>query len=66
MPSLGEPLELCVCVCVCVCVRGTIVLKSNVIGHIQIFTDVIGHIQIFSRCYCGCSEMLMFLAPTVQ
>lgn len=28
--------------------------KQNHIGH------------ILSRCYCGCSEMLTFLAPTVQ
>jgi hypothetical protein len=21
-----------------------------------------GHLQIFSRCYCGCSEILVFLA----
>uniref|UniRef100_A0A674A517 Distal-less homeobox 6a n=1 Tax=Salmo trutta TaxID=8032 RepID=A0A674A517_SALTR len=29
-------------------------------------SNCIGHIQIFSRCYCRCSEMLVFLAPTVQ
>jgi hypothetical protein len=26
----------------------------------------IGHMHVFSRCYCGCSEMLVLLAPTVQ
>ena len=34
------------------------VIKSN-----QIFGD---HIQVFSRCYCGCSEMLVLLVLTVQ
>ena len=35
----------------------TPVCKSN---------QFIGHIHMFSRCYCGCSKMLVFLAPTVR
>ena len=29
-------------------------------------STVIGYIHMVSRCYCGCSEMLVFLAPTMQ
>ncbi|CAB1335277.1 unnamed protein product [Coregonus sp. 'balchen'] len=29
-------------------------------------SNVIGRIHLFSRCYFGCSEMLVFLTPTVQ
>ena len=32
----------------------------------QIKSNVIGFVHIFSRWYCGCSEMLVFLAPTVN
>ena len=32
----------------------------------QIKSNVVGTKHIFSRCYCGCSEMLVFLAPIVQ
>jgi hypothetical protein len=28
-------------------------------------SNVIGHIHVINRCYCECSEMLVFLAPTV-
>ena len=28
--------------------------------------DVNGHIHMVSRCYCECSEMLVFLVPTMQ
>jgi hypothetical protein len=32
----------------------------------QIKSNCIGHIHMVSKCYCECSEMLVFLVPTVQ
>jgi hypothetical protein len=34
--------------------------------QIKIKANCIGHMHIFSRCHCGCNELLVFLAPTVQ
>ena len=43
------------------CVKSKI--KSHFICHLS---HVICPIHVFSRCYCGCSEMLVFLALTVK
>jgi hypothetical protein len=41
-------------------------MPHTIIRTALIKSNYIGRIDIFSRCYCGCSEMFVFLATIIH